>query len=489
LLRGAIQYKSSEQKIRKLRRPRSSFLTIIVMEEHYRNLSLKTDGVHTHTSLEQLECERTCLFNMLPLHLEEMSPEEREEFEEIGLLNDAGEVMLMREKHLSYLRWGLEPLPGGFVALDASRPWIIYWILHGMDLLGGLDDDEELKSRARATLAACQYSKGGFGGGPLQLPHTAPTYASTMALLLMGGVEAYSIIDRVGMHSFLLGLKHPSGGFRMHDDGEVDVRGTYTAVAVASLLDILTPAIIQGVAEYCLSAQTYEGGFGGEPWNEAHGGYAYCAFATLCILGREGEVDLDALESWLCARQMRFEGGFQGRTNKLVDGCYSFWQGGAGALVELTRRNALSRATHREGVAGGSRIVHLGQPGRVEKRSSSTGVVASATSQSGQLAFSQRDLQRYVLLCAQQPDGGLRDKPGKPRDFYHSCYNLSGLSVAQHWLGGPPGDVGSDEVIPVVLGCSENLLRSTNPVYNIVEDKAIEALRYFQEQERIVDRQ
>ena len=32
---------------------------------------------------------------------------------------------------------------------------------------------------------------------------------------------------------------------------------------------------------------------------------------------------------------MRWEGGFQGRTNKLVDGCYSFWQGGAGALLEL----------------------------------------------------------------------------------------------------------------------------------------------------------
>lgn len=28
--------------------------------------------------------------------------------------------------------------------------------------------------------------------------------------------------------------------------------------------------------------------------------------------------------------------------------------------------------------------------------------------------------------------GGLRDKPSKGRDFYHSCYNLSGLSVAQH---------------------------------------------------------
>ena len=40
-------------------------------------------------------------------------------------------------------------------------------------------------------------------------------------------------------------------------------------------------------------------------------------------------------------------------------------------------------------------------------------------------------LQRYILLCAQDVNGGLRDKPSKSRDFYHSCYNLSGLSVSQ----------------------------------------------------------
>ena len=30
---------------------------------------------------------------------------------------------------------------------------------------------------------------------------------------------------------------------------------------------------------------------------------------------------------------MAFEGGFQGRTNKLVDGCYSFWQGGTFPVI------------------------------------------------------------------------------------------------------------------------------------------------------------
>lgn len=36
----------------------------------------------------------------------------------------------------------------------------------------------------------------------------------------------------------------------MHDDGEVDARGTYTVVAVASLLNMLTPELADGVAEF-----------------------------------------------------------------------------------------------------------------------------------------------------------------------------------------------------------------------------------------------
>ena len=41
------------------------------------------------------------------------------------------------------------------------------------------------------------------------------------------------------------------------------------------------------------------------------------------------------LQRWTANRQMKYEGGFQGRTNKLVDGCYSFWQGGAFPLIHM----------------------------------------------------------------------------------------------------------------------------------------------------------
>jgi protein farnesyltransferase subunit beta len=121
--------------------------------------------------------------------------------------------------------------------------------------------------------------------------------------------------------------------------------------------------------------QTYEGGFGGDPGHEAHGGYVFCAFAALVILGQasQGQADLEALEvcvcvracvcvplkaaseryravrcrtqAWLCNRQMPVEGGFQGRTNKLVDGCYSFWQVGGPCTCRHAGRQAGSHPT------------------------------------------------------------------------------------------------------------------------------------------------
>ena len=77
-----------------------------------------------------------------------------------------------------------------------------------------------------------------------------------------------------------------------------------------------------------------QGGLGGEPGNEAHGGYAYCGAAALALLGRLHALDCGALATWAAKRQSGYEGGFNGRTNKLADGCYSFWQGALFALLQ-----------------------------------------------------------------------------------------------------------------------------------------------------------
>jgi protein farnesyltransferase subunit beta len=158
---------------------------------------------------------------------------------------------IQRDKQLDYLMKGLRQLGPQFSSLDANRPWLCYWILHSIALLGETVDDE-LESNAIDFLGRCQGSEGGYGGGPGQLPHLATTYAAVNALVTLGGDKALSSINREKMSCFLRRMKDTSGGFRMHDMGEMDVRACYTAISVASILNIMDDELTQGLGDYIL---------------------------------------------------------------------------------------------------------------------------------------------------------------------------------------------------------------------------------------------
>ncbi|GLU11269.1 hypothetical protein SLE2022_280260 [Rubroshorea leprosula] len=239
---------------------------------------------------------------------------------------------LQRDEHVEYLTGGLRLLPPSFCSLDASRPWLCYWILHSIALLGDFVDDD-MEDNVIDFLSRCQDPDGGYGGGPGQMPHLATNYAAVNALVTLGGEKALLSINREKMYSFLQRMKDPSGAFRMHDAGEIDVRACYTAISVASILNILDAELVQGVGNYIVSCQTYEGGIAGEPCSEAHGGYTFCGLAAMILINEVHRLDLARLIDWVAFRQ-GVEGGFQGRTNKLVDGCYSFWQGGVFSLLK-----------------------------------------------------------------------------------------------------------------------------------------------------------
>lgn len=227
----------------------------------------------------------------------------------------------------------------------------------------------------------------------------------------------------------------------MHVDGEIDVRGAYCAVTVARLSGISpNNKLFEGTADWIASCQTYEGGFGGTPNLEAHGGYAFCAGAALALLGNTSTVNLKALLRWAVNRQMKYEGGFQGRTNKLVDGCYSFWQG---ALVQVIQM-------------------------LIEKNSCQDGYTINID----ELLFNREALQEYILICCQKPNGGLIDKPGKPEDLYHTCYTLSGLSIAQNF---------NSTKQPIIIGNQNNEVLATHPLYNISPKSVMKAYFYAQQ--------
>ncbi|KAM9090025.1 protein farnesyltransferase subunit beta isoform 2-T3 [Megaptera novaeangliae] len=285
--------------------------------EHARE-RLQDDSVETVTSMEQAKVEEKI----------------QEVFSSYKFNHLVPRLILQREKHFHYLKRGLRQLTDAYECLDASRPWLCYWILHSLELL-----DEPIPQMVATDvcqfLELCQSPEGGFGGGPGQFPHLAPTYAAVNALCIIGTEEAYDVINREKLLQYLYSLKQPDGSFLMHVGGEVDVRSAYCAASVASLTNIITPDLFEGTAEWIARCQNWEGGIGGVPGMEAHGGYTFCGLAALVILKKERFLNLKSLLQWVTSRQMRFEGGFQGRCNKLVDGCYSFWQAG---LLPLLHR-------------------------------------------------------------------------------------------------------------------------------------------------------
>lgn len=433
------------------------------------------EGVPTATSAAQAETEEQCAAWLA----------------EAAAGSPTGAPALLRDRHVAYLLRSLDGLSSSHASLDASRPWLVYWALQALDLLG-VRPTERFPGVV-AFLRRCQHARGGFGGGPGQAPHSAATYASVLALAVVGTPDAFAAIDRRALLSFYRSVKaRPGGGgggeaaaaaagFRVQPDGEMDVRGTYTALAVCHLTRLLDadPSLADGCAPFLAGCQGYEGGFGGEPGNEAHGGYTFCAVAGLHLLAEHERAqaavrrrvgggasaadaadaaaapayDVAALTRWLVGRQLALEGGFQGRTNKLVDACYSFWQAAVCALLppaRVTRRRA----------PGSDAVAAAGPDG-----------AAPTASVDDDMLLDRVRLQSYLLACCQAPDGGLRDKPGKGRDLYHTCYALGGLAVAQH-------DRRGGLVPAYVLGGGANAVAATHPLFNLRPER-VDAMRAY----------
>jgi protein farnesyltransferase subunit beta len=245
------------------------------------------------------------------------------------------------------------------------------------------------------------------------------------------------------MYQFFMNLKQKDGSFLVASHGEVDVRGIYCLLVTATLLDIITPELLEGTAGFIASCQTYEGGFAsssqpyfsaGEPskllgWphpplGEAHGGYTFCSLASWVILQpfmnypnsstkEKPSIDIQNLIRWLVQMQGNdIElGGFKGRTNKLVDGCYSWWCGGSFSLLE-----ALGVPSHAD----------LLDDNQAEEE------FEELWDDIDDVLYNREALQRYILFACQHSAGGLRDKPPKNPDAYHTVSCLSGLSSAQH---------------------------------------------------------
>ncbi|CAI2353398.1 unnamed protein product [Caenorhabditis sp. 36 PRJEB53466] len=365
------------------------------------------DGNFTYSSTEQKRVETMLFENYNSLVLEP--------FKEVGD-EEMTEITILRARHTAYLLRYLKNAPNSYATLDASRTWMCYWGVNSLKILDAEIPEDQQKDMI-SFLKTCEHPDGGYGGGPGQMAHLAPTYAAVMCLVSFQSQEALESINRLTLFNFLKNCKHSSGGFYMHEGGEIDMRSTYCALAVCEIVGLPTDQLANGVAEWVISCQTYEGGFGGEPGTEAHGGYTFCALASLVLLNRFRLVHLDSLLRWASRRQMKFEeDSREERTNWLTD-------------ATASGREPLSRCL-----------------------------------------FEARMLEEYVIVGCQSIHGGFRDKPEKPVDMYHTCYVLSGLSIAQKYSLAREGEV---------LGGPANTLAEINPVFNVTVASEQFAKEYF----------
>ncbi|KAL5638799.1 hypothetical protein ACGC1H_003227 [Rhizoctonia solani] len=466
-----------------------------------------TDGRDTQTSLAQSETE-TAISDLLIV------------------LNNPSDVRLNRAIHAQWAYTSLvQGLPSRYTSQDASQPWLIYWASQALTCLG-IRLEDPTKQRTIDTILANQHPDGGFGGGPGQIPHLLPTYASVCTLAIVGrpGEKGgWDQINRQKCYEFFMRMKQPDGSFIVNKDAEVDVRGTYCLLVVATLLDILTPELVEGTSEFLRSCQTYEGGFassshpyysaeGDKPrvlsevrptLGEAHGGYTSCAVASWMLLQpyqrpEDPKFNVKKLVRWATAMQgLPIEGGgFRGRSNKLVDGCYSWWIGGLEPLL----------------------LDLLGLGNEEAEREVPSHVTEETDSENGPTAlFDKTSLQRFTLVSSQVSTGGLRDKPGKSADPYHTNYNLAGYSTAQHrvyrslvtekklldsWQSSEGIIKGSDEQLRKAtwakvcawqedegahfyLGGEQNRVNATHPLFNLMISHTRAMANYFYQQKGI----
>ncbi|KAK9449455.1 terpenoid cyclases/protein prenyltransferase alpha-alpha toroid [Limtongia smithiae] len=221
--------------------------------------------------------------------------------------------------------------------------------------------------------------------------HAAGTYFALATLLILG--DDLSAIDRPAMMRWLSECQRDDGSFAtgvmgyrsdmpgeevpdyVKHFGERDLRFGYCVAASrwmigGDLLQCSEDVNITSAIEYIRSCVTFDGGIGIGKLTESHGGLTYCGVGTLnLLLGDDGSSNGAALYEvlgedaaqkmlrWTLEHQVLYVddsdsenedddddesedgtlkkcfAGFNGRTNKACDTCYSFWLGGTLAMI------------------------------------------------------------------------------------------------------------------------------------------------------------
>ena len=307
------------------------------------------------------------------------------------------ELQVVVDKHVAYIQ-SLDTRKDemAYHLTEHLRINGIYWGLVALHLLG--HPNALPRAGVLDFLFSCLHENGGFGAAPGHDSHMLYTVSAVQILAMVDGfddLEAKVPGGKTKIAQFIAGLQQSNGTFTGDEWGETDTRFLYGALNALSLLNMLPhqnpdrPAIINVTAatDHIKACQNFDGAFGRAPGDESHSGQIFTCVGALAITGELdshlGEEGKDRLGAWLSERQLS-SGGLNGRPEKLVDVCYSWW-------------------------------------------------VMSSLAMIGRLHWVDRKkLTGFILQCQDPEQGGLADQPGDMVDVFHTVFGLAGLSLLGH---------------------------------------------------------
>ncbi|EPQ26672.1 uncharacterized protein PFL1_05652 [Pseudozyma flocculosa PF-1] len=283
-----------------------------------------------------------------------------------------------------------------------------------------------------------------LGGGNL-----AMTYTALLSLAILR--DDFARLDRAAILAHLSSCQQRDGSFAPSvGHREYDCRFLFCAFAVCWMLDDWSAIDVDRAIGFLRRSRCWDGSFGQSETQEGHGGSTYCAVAALALANRLDELDevdesaapptasssgssaaTDStstagggrraeLERWLLSRQQSGT-GFNGRLEKPVDTCYSFW---CGAALQI-----------------------LGQHHHID-----------AASDIG------------WILSAVSPVGGISKVPDDPPDLMHSYLSTAALSLHAHGEPAQSDEIESDDAAAVALRAGlRSSLQPLDPALNLSE--------------------
>ncbi|GAA5910754.1 protein geranylgeranyltransferase type I subunit CDC43 [Sporobolomyces salmoneus] len=306
-----------------------------------------------------------------------------------------------------------------------QRQGLIDWVYEQQLSTGGFRGSDSIGSSfvvsSSSTIASSSRAT-------LDPPNIIQSYTAILILALLE--DPLERLDRSGLLRLVGECQNSDGSFSLFPGSAEpgDPRSTYSAFAICSLLNDWSTIDTENGLRFLDSCRSYEGGFAQRPHAEANAGPTYCAIASYVLSSRLPSLPSQpSLLRWLLHRQIpptaplrpsspssipssrdtedSEEGeeeedederhlppmtecaGFQGRTNKPLDACYSFWS--LASLRLLLEKNDFEEL--------------------VETRKNSN----------------------WLLNCQHPLYGGIAREKGALPDVYHTYLSLAALSIGQ----------------------------------------------------------